>query len=421
MRIFIGLTEIAGYYSGLKLGFDLLKVECCYVSLDSHVFSYKVDKSDQPFFPRFLEKILHCSRKNNIPIVVNRILKKIFAVLLFVWALPRYDVFIFGNACRMFPCDLPILKLFGKKIIWIFHGGDSRPVYIDGGTILTSPKLPSRKYLDLAKKQKKRVNYIDKYVDFVLDNPPACHFHTRPIIATVKIGLPNNIDIPITSHKNQKTDNRLVRILHSPSNRQVKGSDIIVKAIEDLKKEYKIEFVQISGKPNHEVLEELRNCDFVVDQLYSDGYMPGFATEAAWLQKAVVIGGYAWEELNRFFAPHERPPTAYCHPDNIKDTIEKLIVDIEYRDRLGKIAYEYVSTHWGPKQVANNILKLINDDYPSDWVFDPRNVTFAHGGCMPDDMAKHMVKQLIELGGVEALCLSDKPQLEALFVKFANS
>ena len=46
-----------------------------------------------------------------------------------------------------------------------------------------------------------------------------------------------------------------------------------------------------------EVIEALRNCDFVVDQVYYDVAISYVATEAAFLGKPSVIGSYAWEEL----------------------------------------------------------------------------------------------------------------------------
>ena len=46
-------------------------------------------------------------------------------------------------------------------------------------------------------------------------------------------------------------------------------------------KDGKIKFIEITGRPNQEVLELISTCDFVIDQLYSDMAMVGFATEAA--------------------------------------------------------------------------------------------------------------------------------------------
>ena len=40
MRIFLGLTEVSGFFSRLKLGLDELGIPCEYVTLQQHRFAY---------------------------------------------------------------------------------------------------------------------------------------------------------------------------------------------------------------------------------------------------------------------------------------------------------------------------------------------------------------------------------------------
>ena len=62
-----------------------------------------------------------------------------------------------------------------------------------------------------------------------------------------------------------------------------------------------------SGQPNSVVLEQLARCDFIIDQLYADFPMPGFATEAAWFGKPAVTAGYALDLWKRTL------PKRKCH------------------------------------------------------------------------------------------------------------
>ena len=101
-------------------------------------------------------------------------------------------------------------------------------------------------------------------------------------------------------------EQRLIRILHSPSSPEVKGTYLIRQAINALKaKGYPIDYVEIMGKPNTVVIAELEKCDFIVDQLYSDTPMSGFATEAAFFGKTAVVGGYGWQEVEKLFSPNQ--------------------------------------------------------------------------------------------------------------------
>ena len=63
-------------------------------------------------------------------------------------------------------------------------------------------------------------------------------------------------------------------------------------------------------------------ADLVVDQLYSDVPCAGLATEAAALGRPAVVGGYAGEELARWYPADRRPPTEYTHPDGLEAAIE---------------------------------------------------------------------------------------------------
>jgi hypothetical protein len=62
---------------------------------------------------------------------------------------------------------------------------------------------------------------------------------------------------------------------------------------------------------------------------------------------------------------------------------------------------------------------LIEGDIPEEWLRDPREIRYMQGACIPEERARSLVRKVIEKGGREALQVSDKPELEALFVKFA--
>ncbi len=58
--------------------------------------------------------------------------------------------------------------------------------------------------------------------------------------------------------------------------------------------------VLLTGRPNREVIVDLSKCDFVIDQIYSDTLMIGFACDAASLGTASIVRGYGLEELKQF-------------------------------------------------------------------------------------------------------------------------
>jgi hypothetical protein len=230
--------------------------------------------------------------------------------------------------------------------------------------------------------------------------------------------LPFESSVQGTSHPKGNCDH--IQILHSPSDPIAKGSDRIRNSINVLKKKgYNIDFVEITGRPHQEVIEELQKCDFVVDQVYSDTPMAGFATEAAWFGKPAIVGGYYADYIHNDCAREHIPPSLFCHPDEITTAIERLIVDKEFRLALGQKAQEFVRTQRTPKQVARRYLQLIEGIIPDEFMFDPSTIRYVQGSGVPESKSREIIRGMIEQYGIESLCLANKPELERLFMCYA--
>ena len=356
-RIFLGLMEIAGYYKNLKDGFHQLGVDCDFISLTPNRFNY--GGSEDNFLIRWLRFLNQQRMSTPRSQVINKIflisIINILKIGLLLYALYKYDVFIFGFKSTFFGYfELPIMKLLGKKIVYVFHGSDSRPPYINGKW----KDFGADGCIALSAKQKEQIRIIEKYADVIINHLPTAQFHQRPFILWLLIGIPSQKDVEKCDEDRSDSERNCLRILHSPSHPQTKGTLAIRKAIENIKlKGYSLELIEISGKPNSVVLEELAKCDFVVDQLYSDMPMAGFATEAASYGKPAVVGGYYSQYLEKDTPKDKIPPSHYCHPDNLEQAIEKMIVDEDYRLELGRKAKTFVETYWTPKQVAQRYLK----------------------------------------------------------------
>jgi hypothetical protein len=222
--------------------------------------------------------------------------------------------------------------------------------------------------------------------------------------------------------KRDERSHEKVGILHAPSYAPGKGTDQIRASKAALEAQgFSIDYREITGRPNSEVLAEIERADLVVDQLYSDTPMAMFAAEAASLGKPAVVGGY-YSQVMRSHVPKEQiPPTAFCHPDELKETIAMLIKDHERRHRFGDDARNFVHEKWSARSVAKRFLRLFEGDPPSEWVIDPMQVLYLQGCGLSEKQAKLNVAAVIRSGGVKALQLSDKPDLEKLFLEFSKS
>ena len=418
MKIFIGLTEMAGYFTNLQKGLRQCGVEALFVPLQEHPFAY--EEEALPWIPKWVQWCCrrHQSSRKNSPLKWKLLIPLIGVArcLLFIWALFKYDVFIFGFGTSFLKLkDLPILKFFNKTVICTFHGSDTRPPYLDGYE-MSDQSMTIAKCMESAKKKKKKILEIERSATAIIASLTHSHFHQKKFISWMEVGIPCDLQNQIVVSKRDAPKDS-VRILHAPSSLMGKGTYEFRKVIQSLKNRgFLIEWVEISGKPHAIVKEELVKCDFIVDQLYSDTPMAGFATEAAFFGKPAVVGGYYHDYSNDII-----PPSLYCHPDDIEKAIEKMIVDVAFREDLGKKAKDYVNAHWTSKGVAEKFLRIIRGDIPERWMCNPYDIHYVQGACMPEVKVKELVLQIIKEGGLKALQLTDKPSLEKELMDFASS
>lgn len=421
LRIFLGLTEIAGYYSNLRDGFRALGYTADFIPFSVHPYAYA--KADgQGWLIRTIralnEKLPELSQwywPGNILYVIGY---AVLSGLFFCWALFRYDVFILGARSHFLPgmIDLPLLRLCGKRIVCVFHGSDSRPPYLNGIHAQKSP----RDLLRQTRRVKREVDRINRYANHIIDHPPTSHFHRRPVIKWLSMGIPfSAIELETSTRGPEKKTT--VQIVHAPSRPREKGSDRILEAVAKLKAEgLPLQLTTLVDKPNQEVLAALANCDFVVDELYSDTTMAGLATEAAWFGKPSIVGGYEINELRQCTDKSELPPAHVTAPEEVATAIRTLAMDTPYRISLGASARDFVRNRWSPTNVARRYIKLVEEGPSQTWLWHPHQNKFIHGWGLPKNEGRNLLVGYLDHYGPEGLCLPDKPELAAILIAKAE-
>lgn len=433
-KIFIGPCEIAGYYSNLMKGFSNIGLDAKFHTYQNHPFGYGGES--KPTILLAIIKFLSTKQQEcnlltiKIPIfIVSELTKFLF----FIDVIRKYDVLIFGfgqTLTRFTRFELFIYKVFDKKIIFnIMHGSESRPPYIDGthqskdGTLVPTSKA----YRAITRKIKKNNRNISDYADVIVGAPySTSQFIRKKYINHFSIGLPiyNKalfIDTFEKKYSIEDRSNKKVRILHSPSHPAVKGTSLIIDAINNLKdKGYNIDFILLQNKPNSEVIEEIKKCDFIVDQLYSDTPLATFATEAAWFGKPAIVGGYGLESLKNYVKEDMWPPSKICYPDDIEKNIEELIVDTEQRKILGEKAKIFVREKWSINEVALKYKKIIEGNIPSEWMIDPKEIIYLEGVGQSSELTKRIVNRMIVNYGIDSLQLKDRSDLEHAYIEFIS-
>lgn len=410
-RISIGPGEVAGYFSSLKAGFDELDIPCEHFVLIPNKFNYQ----ESDYFLRSVYVQLAKLRNVKYRLIryVGYCLEVVLRLFVFIYAIIRCDVFItsgFGSFFRFY--ELPLMKLLGKKIVVVYLGTDARPAYLSG------------KHLDdvgkpfdclVAKKetvrQVKMIRKVEQYADIIINHTATAQFFTRDFIRLHALGIPIKSHMSL-SHTALKQSN-VTHILHAPSRPLAKGSLVFKQAIEELRAEgYEIDFIELVGVANSVVLQELEQCDFVLDELYSDVPMAMLATEAAVFGKPVIVGGYYAKQYKIDNPNHEYPPSLYVVPSDIKGAIRRMIDDKDFRLTLGKQAQKFVKQSWNTRKVAENYLRLIeSNDVPNNWRCDPVTLPYYWGWGLSQENWRQQVGDYISQCGSDGLLLNHNPVL----------
>jgi len=408
-RIFLGVQEISGMMERLNNAFHELKLKSDFYCMYGYSFSSGNETNDLAILRKYqmhTEKMERATKKcaKNAWLF----LQMLDILHIFFYVLFQYDffIYIFGHGMffynkfliRIEKLEFFILKLFGKKMVMWLCGSDSRPPYCDGGAYF---RKVERLHLEVKRKQK-RVKMLEKYMTLI-DMPGSTHFHTKPYLIYNCIGIPVDAKEKVCV---KKTDKDKVTILHAPSDQKAKGTEIIRNILKEMKDEgFEFEYIEVSGLPHSVVLEKMATSDIVIDQVYCDTPMAGFATEASINGVPVVVGGY-YAEVYKDVLPEPIAPTVYCKPEELKEKIIYLIEHKEERDRIGKAEKEYVENNCLATVVADKFLKIFEHSYPEEWVIHPADNDYIWGCGASKALVMHEIVRLIDHYGPDSLYLN---------------
>jgi glycosyltransferase involved in cell wall biosynthesis len=248
--------------------------------------------------------------------------------------------------------DLELIKDIGKKSISIFQGSDVRyyPAYIDWYAIEKESLLKLPFPYESVSDSLRPLRKAEKYSDLILSLQNQSVLGIRPYMHSF---LPMKLDdYPF------KVPGRDVPIVvHSPSRKWIKGSEIIEQALEDLRREGVLfQSYIMHNISNKDVIRALVNADVVIDQLFFP--LSGkLALEGMACGCAVASGDR--EEVEPF--PPNRP---IWHIDyrGVKEQLKELLTNKELRVKLAYAGRDYVEKYHNHIGVANRILHLLYSD-----------------------------------------------------------
>lgn len=413
MKILIGPIEVAGYYWQLTQGFRENGVRCDFVTLDEHPFGYQSDPP--PTLIRLARALERLSRRR----LLTRISSRLRWLCLLVWfllALPRYDVIIYGFGRTFLPnfLDVRIAQRFRRTIVVnLSHGGEARPPYMSGA----GKAVWNADGLQLASATRRKAEFVrrwETYATHIVGAPYSTSpFASRSFVNAFALGLPTEPQPHTAKLVGHGAPHREIRILHAPSRSRDKGTGAIRDIIDSLKQDgVSVEYRELQNQPNSVVLTSLDWADLVIDQMWSDTPLAGFATEAAQRGCAVVVAGYGLESLQRFTTA-KLPPSVTAHPDDFEAVIRELLANPTRIREVGQALQAFVEAEWRRDIVARRWLALLSAEGFGAELIVPTEIRSIFGCGVPKDVNGVAVRAIVRTAGWEALCLKRRPDLIA--------
>ena len=413
--VFIGTIEVAGVASNLAVGLKQIGYDVILTSKFRHPFGYGATLKQHPInvlWQKIGDMRIRLKGRASIMKPLGFLVDKCFALIVLAYALKKCDVFVlnFGSQIVSRKFDLILLKYLNKKIIVIYLGSDSRPPYLDGGRFpgVGRENIPKAETIyKQIKKCKKMISLHEKYADYIINNKHSGHYFKKPFLdyekvspaAVIKSG---NIHRRLT--RNRPLDsNAEFTIVHAPSNPLVKGTATIELIISELRRNgFRVILKKLEGLSNDEVQVHIADCDFVIDQLYSDLQMPVFATEAALQGKPVIIAGYS-ASLDFKENVNSSEITFFVHPTQIREAVVYFFENPDFRKRISENAQIFASNNQSPAAVARRFELMFLDNVPDDWYCEQCSSTDMNGCGLTEERRTALIEAITSKYGSSIL------------------
>lgn len=256
--------------------------------------------------------------------------------------------------------ELFFLKLLKRKILIQYQGDDARQgdYCRQNFSVSIAAHVDSEYYSHFSDVLKRsQIALLDKYCHKIYAlNPDLLHVLPKRAEFLPYSHISLTEWVPIYTH----LEDRPLRIGHAPSHRGVKGTDLILAAVERLRcSGYEFEFILIEGLSNEDAKERYKTIDVLVDQLFA-GWYGGLAVECMALGKPVLA--YI-REGDLIFIPAQMKtdlPVINVTPDTIEQGLRRVLE--MPRERLFEIAKSsrtYVEKWHDPVSIAYRIKRDI--------------------------------------------------------------
>jgi len=274
----------------------------------------------------------------------------------FAWCLRSSDVFVFsydggylaGTPLRSLECQL--IGLAGKRIVMIPYGSDIAVP----GTIGPAEAAVYSTYPDLLRRGdeiRNRVLYFCRHATFVVRTYQPGFQPRQDLLWPNGLGIDAEHWKPVAEAGGADARSAEVLIVHPTNHRSVKGTEFLIKAVDELQSEglhLRLEIME--GRSNEDVRAAMATADIVAEQFIA-GY--GLTGVEAMALGRPVLSNLSWLGPEFWDGTYLRDcPIVNATPESLKEELRRVATHPELRASLGRAGREYVLKYHSAEAVG---------------------------------------------------------------------
>ncbi len=262
----------------------------------------------------------------------------------FARALLRADIFLcffegsFLYSSRLQRLEGPLLKLAGKHLVVSPYGGDiAVPGHLGAAEERLLQDYPQ--FIEEGPQIKERVDYYCDWADVVVRNYQYGYMPRADVIWPTELAIDTDLWPEVPPAGGDGRDEP-VRVIHAPNHRRIKATDVLIRAVEELRAEgLQIELDLLERRPNEEIREAMLRADIVADQFVA-GYAM-FAIEGMSTGKPVLSAISAIPPDVLDTEAMRQCPIVDADLASLKSSLRHMVEHPEERKLIGRAGREF--------------------------------------------------------------------------------
>lgn len=254
----------------------------------------------------------------------------------------------FLRTTPLYRCEYLFYRIAGIKIVVIGFGGD----FYQYSTIHDASVRHALLH---------RYPYFGKHEREVRDQVDFCNRHGDCVIPMLMIDGASRWDVLVFSafvideslwrarESYSPHDGRSgpVRVLHTPNHRCIKGTEYLIKAVDELKSEgLQLELILLEGVKNEVVREAIYQADILAEQFVITGYaISGIEGMATGVVHMCNLEDAYYTRVFRRYSYLDECPSVSTDLEHIKDNLRTLVISPNLRERLGRAGRRYMEKY----------------------------------------------------------------------------